>query len=143
MGKNPPQKATKNKHAETKPSKAELKVKKKAKKVVAAVAATADERKAKHCSIKGCKREYRAKGYCGVHYRKWRQGAYGRARYKTCKDYSCLIPMARNRHGYCEEHFQNYYVKGMAVSRAPIEAAKPAEKPAPAAAAPDKPAANG
>jgi hypothetical protein len=78
------------------------------------------------CKIKSCKREYRAKGYCAMHYKKWRKGAFGRARYKTCGDVTCFKPMAMNRHGYCEEHFQNYYVKGMEVVRVP--AAAPAEE---------------
>ena len=34
--------------------------------------------------------------------------------------------MSMNRHGYCEDHFQNYYVKGLAVTKA-----APIEKPAP------------
>src|SRR5262249_31048005 len=27
-----------------------------------------------HCSVEGCKRAYRAKGWCYFHYKKWRQG---------------------------------------------------------------------
>lgn len=69
------------------------------------------------CQINGCKREYRAKGYCGVHYKKWRQGEYGKARYTACSDLGCFRPQALNRFGYCEEHFQNYYVKGMAAPK--------------------------
>jgi len=81
----------------------------------------------KACKIKSCKQEYRAKGYCRMHYRKWRNGAFGRARYKTCGDVGCFKPQSLNRHGYCEEHFQNYYVKGMEVTRVPMAAA-PAPK---------------
>jgi len=79
----------------------------------------------KSCQIASCKREYRAKGYCTAHYRKWRQGSFGVARYKTCGAMDCRKPMGVNRHGYCEEHYQNYYVKGMEVAKA-----APAEKPA-------------
>lgn len=87
----------------------------------------------KTCQMKDCKREYRAKGYCRFHYRQWRQGKFGRARYKTCSDRGCRAPMVINRHGLCEEHHQNYYVKGMEQAKAPE---KPAAKPAaPAAAA--------
>ena len=84
----------------------------------------------KSCRIKSCKREYRAKGYCSTHYRKWRQGAYGRARYTCCSDYGCFKPQGLGRHGYCEEHFQNYYVKGMEVTKVPVAAPAPAAAPA-------------
>jgi hypothetical protein len=80
---------------------------------------------AKACKIKGCKRAYRAKGYCRTHYKKWRHGEYGKVRYKHCSDVSCFKPMAKNRHGFCEDHFQNYYVKGLAQAKVPA-AAKPA-----------------
>jgi hypothetical protein len=90
---------------------------------------------ARPCRITGCKREYRAKGYCRSHYRQWRNGKFGVARYKTCNDHTgCRRPMALNRHGFCEEHFQNYYVKGLEVAHAPKpEAPKKDEKPAAAA----------
>lgn len=26
------------------------------------------------CTVEGCKRTYRAKGYCNVHFHKWRKG---------------------------------------------------------------------
>jgi len=80
------------------------------------------------CKVKSCKRTYRAKGYCTSHYREWRNGKFGLARYKTCKDMDCRKPIAMNRHGYCETHFQNYYVKGVEVVKAP--AAAPANAPA-------------
>lgn len=85
---------------------------------------------ARPCRVTSCKREYRAKGYCKAHYKQWRQGKFGVARYKTCNDNSdCRKPMALNRHGYCEAHFQNYYVKGMEVTHAPkVEAPKKEEK---------------
>ena len=86
------------------------------------------ERSEQHCEVKGCKREYRAKGYCNTHYRQWRQGAFGHRRYTACSSTSCFKPMGKNRHGFCEEHYQSYYVKGMAVAK-PAEEAKPA-KPA-------------
>lgn len=74
------------------------------------------------CKVGGCKRAYRAKGYCKPHYRKWRHGAFGKKRYKTCSALNCFRAMVVNRHGYCEEHFQQYYIKGD----------KPAAAPAPA-----------
>ena len=86
----------------------------------------------KHCQIKSCKREYRAKGYCRAHYKMWRQGKYGHRRFTACHDQGCFKPMGRTRHGYCEEHYQSYYIKG--VAHAKPEAEKPAAK-APVAAA--------
>ena len=86
-------------------------------------------RSEQHCKVGGCKREYRAKGYCNVHYKKWRQGEFGLGRYKTCQDHECRKPMTMNRHGYCEEHYQNFFVKG--VKSAPAaEAPKKDEAPA-------------
>jgi len=80
---------------------------------------SASKKAGRSCRITNCKRVYRAKGYCKLHYKQWRQGAFGRARYKTCKEVGCRSPQARNRHGYCEDHFQNYYVKGIAKPVAP------------------------
>lgn len=91
----------------------------------------------KSCSITGCKRAYRAKSYCGLHYREWRNGKFGHRRYKTCRDKTCRFPMAMNRHGFCEEHFQSYFVKGIEQAKEPAQAnptAKPETKPAVAAA---------
>ena len=127
MGKNPAQKA---KEVEAK-KKTTAKEEKTAhattpkKKKVAVAAATKTERS---CQVKACKRAYRAKGYCNTHYKKWRRGEYGKARFKTCKDFECFKPMSLNRHGYCEEHFQNYYVKGMQVHKAPAAAAPTKEE---------------
>ncbi len=67
----------------------------------------------KPCSVQGCGREYRAKGYCRHHYKEWRHGKFGKVRYKSCKEFECFKPMAQNRHGFCEAHFQSYYVKGV------------------------------
>ena len=105
------------------------KPKKKAVAVREAVAAATRKKSAfasKPCKVGGCKREYRAKGYCASHYRQWRHGKFGKARYTSCSDYGCTKPMADNRMGYCEEHYQNYYVKGMEKTHAPAPAAKPA-----------------
>ncbi len=82
------------------------------------------ERSEKHCEVKGCKQEYRAKGYCRSHYKKWRQGEFGHRRYTSCSSTSCFKPTGKNRHGYCEDHYQSYYVKGMAVAKESV-----AEKP--------------
>ena len=58
----------------------------------------------KKCKIKGCKRPYRAKGYCTVHYNKWRKGELPKPRYKICSAEDCRKPMVR--WGLCEEHFE-------------------------------------
>ena len=84
----------------------------------------------KSCKVKGCKRHYRAKGYCKSHYRQWRHGKFAKARFKRCHDYGCTKPMAMNRHGYCEEHFVNFYVKGMEVTHAPAAPAPKKEEKA-------------
>ncbi len=39
-------------------------------------------RSEKHCKVEGCKRPYRAKGYCNVHYRQWRKGLLPKSRIK-------------------------------------------------------------
>ncbi|MFH0902578.1 MAG: vegetative protein [Pseudomonadota bacterium] len=59
-------------------------------------------RDARKCKIKGCKRGYRAKGYCSVHYRKWRHGEFPKARYKICTKEGCRKPRARG--SLCAEH---------------------------------------
>jgi len=60
--------------------------------------------KERRCRIEGCKRPYRAKGYCNVHYKKWRRGELGKARYKTCSEEGCRAKVYR--WGLCEEHYQ-------------------------------------
>ena len=56
------------------------------------------------CSIEGCKRPYRAKTYCNVHYRAWRHGEIEghTSRYKICTKEGCRKP--RSLHGFCAEH---------------------------------------
>jgi hypothetical protein len=79
----------------------------------------------KPCKVEGCKREYRAKGYCKAHYRAWRQGKLGKPRYTRCHAYGCTLPMVMNRHGFCEKHYQDYYVKGVEQAQAPAAPVKP------------------
>ena len=107
------------------PTKKKVKVEAKSDKQLAVV------EPAKACKVGGCKREYRAKGYCRAHYKKWRQGEFGQARYKACKDALCTKPMAVNRHGLCEDHYQTIFIKGVAKPK-PVAAAAPAAAPAPA-----------
>jgi hypothetical protein len=92
----------------------------------------------KACTIEGCKRGYRAKGYCFFHYKKWRHGELPHGRYKTCSTLECRKPVAE--HGLCADHFKAWVasrkgavVEAPAAAPAPApEAAKPAE-PTPAA----------
>ncbi len=57
------------------------------------------------CTVAGCKRPYRAKGFCNVHFHKWRRGEMGKKpRYKICKEEKCRKPMYRG--GYCESHYE-------------------------------------
>src|SRR5262245_32991093 len=91
---------------------------------------TPDHKHVKHasrkraCQVKGCKNEYRAKGYCNEHYRVWRSGAWGKARYEACSKEACNKPMSKE--GLCEAHWSEKRGK-----QAPAAAAAPA---APAAA---------
>lgn len=123
--------------SEAKPKRAsKTAAKKKPAKKISAASSSETGVSSKACKVKGCKREYRAKGYCKAHYKKWRHGELGKKRFKACKDASCFKPMAMNRHGFCENHFQNYYVKGIAQAKAPAPekpAAKKEETPAAAA----------
>ncbi|HEX2574175.1 MAG TPA: hypothetical protein VH877_31805 [Polyangia bacterium] len=59
------------------------------------------------CSKEGCKRPYRAKGYCNVHYKAWRRGELEghRARYRICTKEGCRKPRAIQG-SLCEEHLQ-------------------------------------
>jgi hypothetical protein len=56
------------------------------------------------CTAANCKRPYRAKGYCAVHYRKWRHAEIEghKTRYKICTKEGCL--KARAKGSLCAEH---------------------------------------
>lgn len=57
----------------------------------------------KKCSVEGCKRPYRAKGYCFTHYTLWRRGEQGKKqRYKTCSKEGCKKKVEAR--GLCAEH---------------------------------------
>ncbi len=99
--------------------------------------------KAKSCEVKGCKRPYRAKGYCTVHYNKWRRGELPKSRFKTCnfgvqklkrgEKKECMKIIFKG--GLCEEHYQTTFLKKgkapEAQAKAPVttEAPKKAEAP--------------
>ena len=61
------------------------------------------------CSVKDCKRPYRAKGYCYFHFKKWRQGELPHSRYRTCSKAECRKNAVK--HGLCEQHFNEAYKK--------------------------------
>ncbi len=86
----------------------------------------------KSCTVKGCKRAYRAKGLCFFHYRKWRRGELeGRpARYDTCGKPECKKKVVA--HGLCQEHF-DAWKKARKKNQGAAEAAAPAAPAAPAA----------
>ena len=81
----------------------------------------------KECQVKGCKNEYRAKGYCGTHYKMWKDGLFGKSRYESCSKEACNKVAARE--GMCDAHWKEKR------SKAPTEA------PSAPAAAPAAPAA--
>ena len=78
------------------------------------------------CQVKGCKAEYRAKGYCNTHYTLWRKGEFGKTRYQICTKEACRKPTSKE--GLCETHWAE-------------KRGKTAPVTAPAAAAPAAPAA--
>ena len=77
----------------------------------------------KPCTVQGCKRPYRAKGYCFFHFKKWRQGDLPHSRYRTCSKTDCR--KKAEMHGLCTQHY------GEANKKA--EAAAPAAPATPAA----------
>ncbi len=64
---------------------------------------TTPARSAKKCSVESCKRPYRAKSFCNVHYRLWRHGELPHPRYKICTKEGCRKPRALPG-SLCEEH---------------------------------------
>jgi hypothetical protein len=65
---------------------------------------TTPSRGERKCSVEGCKRPYRAKSYCVVHYQAWRRGEMEahKARYKICSKEGCR--KRAGRFGVCDEH---------------------------------------
>ncbi len=66
----------------------------------------------KTCGVEGCKRPYRAKGYCFFHYKKWRQGELPHGRYRTCSKAECRKKTLKG--GLCETHYNETYKKAAA-----------------------------
>lgn len=55
------------------------------------------------CSVEGCKRAYRAKGYCYFHYQQWRRGEMPKARYTACTTEKCTKKQFKA--GLCQTHY--------------------------------------
>jgi len=90
----------------------------------------------KKCKVEACKRPYRAKGYCTVHYNKWRRGEMPtKARYKTCGEENCR--KAIFKFGICEPHYTAWIASKKGVAQAPAAAPAEAAPEAPAAPAPE------
>ncbi len=91
-----------------------------------------------NCRVEGCKRPYRAKGYCGVHYRKWRQGDLQKRRYKICAKEECIAP--RFQGSLCEKHYNEKIAKGVPEEAPAKVEEKPAEEPKAEETTEEKPA---
>jgi len=84
----------------------------------------------KSCLVEGCKRSYRAKGFCYLHYRRWRRGEIeGRARrYGTCHKENCHEKVVAR--GLCQEHLDAWKATRKSAALAAPPAAPAAEAPA-------------
>jgi hypothetical protein len=54
------------------------------------------------CKFEGCSGAVVGKGYCTRHYKRWRQGALPKGRYKICTAEACRKPRASG--SKCAEH---------------------------------------
>jgi len=79
------------------------------------------QNESKNCKVKDCKRGYRAKGYCRIHYKKWRRGELGQSRYKTCGNEGCFKPMAKL--GMCVPHYEAWSKSRSSTVEVPAQAA--------------------
>ncbi len=61
------------------------------------------------CKADSCDKDVRAKGYCDRHYRKWRKGAMGKPRHRSCNEKDC--GKAPHRRGLCEQHYLKAFSK--------------------------------
>jgi hypothetical protein len=68
------------------------------------VVSTELSRKDKKCKVEGCKRPYRAKEYCIMHYRLWRHGELPKGRYTVCTKEGCKKPRVGPSGSFCAEH---------------------------------------
>lgn len=82
------------------------------------------------CKFEGCDKDVRGKGYCERHYRAWRRGKLGKARYRSCNAEGCNKPSVQR--ALCEEHFRSTY-GGKAKEAEATPPATPSESPGEAA----------
>jgi hypothetical protein len=77
------------------------------------------------CSIDGCHRVQYARGWCGMHYKRWlRSGSPVRGELPTvCEVASCERP-AKSR-GWCHAHYQRWRNTGDVRAHVPLRAAGP------------------
>ncbi len=73
------------------------------------------------CKVQGCKRPYRAKGYCFFHYGQWRAGDLPKARYDSCIAEKCTKKQFKA--GLCQTHYNESIGKKEAAPAAPPPAA--------------------
>lgn len=76
------------------------------------------EKQPTKCRSAKCKRAIRAKGYCRIHYKKWRRGELPKPRYTRCHKEGCKKPMGLR--GLCDAH------RTGGEAAAPVAAAAPA-----------------
>lgn len=93
----------------------------------------------KTCSVKDCKRPYRAKGWCNVHFHKWRRGELDvKPRYKICGEENCRKPLFKK--GFCEAHYSAWSASKKGTGQPAAVPVAPAVAKAPAPEAEAKPA---
>ena len=61
------------------------------------------------CKAEGCEKDVKGKGYCERHYRAWRRGKMGKARYTPCRVDGCTEPATRR--SFCPAHFESTHSK--------------------------------
>jgi hypothetical protein len=73
------------------------------------------------CSVPGCGREHRARGFCNGHYKRWRDtGDPGPVQIKTlmtadrpCREPDCDRPVGKSgARGWCSKHYVRWRVQG-------------------------------
>lgn len=66
------------------------------------------------CTITGCKKPIKAKGWCAMHHQRWRRTGdpLGLTRNQKvtgmCRLESCVMPIFNRTHEYCAAHYRRY-----------------------------------
>lgn len=78
-----------------------------------------------YCSIDGCHRSHYARGWCGMHYKRWLRGGspVRGERPSTCSVAACERP-AKSR-GWCHAHYQRWRSTGDVRADVPLRASGP------------------